>query len=141
MSGSKPKPRREVQPAKKSETRQRVLIVDDDWSMRQLLKSVFELSGFEVQLAKDEAEFRDQALNNPADAIILDIMLADRNGVEIYNRLIEEGLDRAIPVVFLSALAEDRPPTFPQKDRRYSLVGKPFDPQKLVDSIREVLSL
>ena len=118
----------------------KILVVDDEWSMRELLKNTLMLSGFDVLLAKDAVEFRQIALNEKLDLIILDILLGDHDGTRVYADLVTEGLEPSTPVVFLSALAEDRPPTFPQPGRRYALVGKPFDPSKLVDRLQKFLA-
>jgi DNA-binding response OmpR family regulator len=117
----------------------RILVVDDEFSMRELLKHVLQLAGFEVLLAENEAEFRRIALSEKVDAIILDILLGDDDGTQVYAQLISEGLSSAIPVVFLSALAQDRPSAFPQKGRRYALLGKPFDPDELVARLHDFL--
>jgi DNA-binding response OmpR family regulator len=117
----------------------RILVVDDELSMRELLRHVLQMAGFEVLLAADDAEFRTIALNEKVDAIILDILLGDADGTQVYGQLIAEGLSSAIPVVFLSALAQDRPSAFPQRGRRYALLGKPFDPDELVARLHEFL--
>lgn len=120
----------------------RILVVDDEWSMRELLKNVLELSGFEVLLAKNAKEFNDIAWNTKLDAIILDIVLGDdEDGTQIYDEMVSRKFDKNIPVIFLSALAHDRPPIFPSPDRRYSLVGKPFDTNVLVSELKKALAL
>ena len=125
---------------KNKEEKPRVLVVDDEWSMRELLRNTLGLSGFEVFLASDDAEFREMAFKNPPDIIILDLMLGDKDGMAIYHELLAQGLDREIPVVFISALAEDRPPSPPRADRKFALIGKPFDPDALVRDIQKMLS-
>jgi DNA-binding response OmpR family regulator len=118
----------------------RILVVDDEWSMRELLQHLLTLSGFEVILACDEDEFRKVLSTEKPDAIILDIILGDTDGTELYKQLLKDGiLANNIPVVFLSALASDRPPTLPRPDRRYALIGKPFDPDLLVRELRHAL--
>ena len=119
----------------------RVLVVDDEHSIQQLLKSALTLSGFEVALAGNEAEFRKQAFSQKPHVIILDIMLGDADGTQIYQHLLRDGLDEKIPVVFLSALAGDRPPTLPQANRRYSLIGKPFDCDELVRELHDLIGI
>ena len=117
----------------------KILVVDDEWSMRELLRNTLSLSGFEVLMAANEVEFREQVLSQKPQVIILDIMLGDQDGTEVYQQLLSEGLDRNIPVVFLSALAGDRPLTPPQANRRYALVGKPFNSDQFVREIHELV--
>jgi DNA-binding response OmpR family regulator len=118
----------------------KILVVDDEWSMRELLQHLLSLSGFDVVSAGDEDEFRKVLSSDKPDAIILDIMLGDTDGTELYKQLLKDGsLKNTIPVVFLSALASDRPPTLPRPDRQYALIGKPFDPDLLVRELRHAL--
>jgi two-component system phosphate regulon response regulator OmpR len=115
-----------------------VLVVDDQPSMRDLLREILEMSGFEVSLARDGKEFRKRVFTQRPDIIILDILLGEEDGTEVYQELLSEGLDPDIPVIILSALAGDQPPTPPAGGRKYALFGKPFDPGRLVREMREL---
>lgn len=117
-----------------------VLVVDDEWAVTKLLRHTFSLAGFEVLTAANEQEFWERAQAKRPDAIILDIMLGNKYGTQIYQNFLERGLDRNIPVVFISALAKDRPPAHPRPGRTYALIGKPFDPDELVKQIQELLT-
>ena len=90
-------------------------------------------------MAANEVEFREQVLSQKPHVIILDIMLGDQDGTEVYQQLLNEGLDRNIPVVFLSALASDCALTPPRANRRYALVGKPFDSDQFVRELHELV--
>ena len=116
----------------------RILIVDDEKSMQKLLWNILSLAGFDVMLASNEAEFRECVFTHNPHIIILDIMLGEKDGITIYEDLLQHGLDSKIPVIFLSALAEDRPPSFPEPGKRYALLGKPFDADKLVDRLQKL---
>ncbi len=118
----------------------KILVVDDEWAMQELLRNVLSLSGYDVSVAGNDVEFREQAFSCKPDLIILDLMLGNKDGSQVYNQLLAEGLDSGIPVVFLSALAQDRPPTPPRPHRKYSLIGKPFDPDELVRQLAEVVA-
>lgn len=117
----------------------KILVVDDEESMQTLLRDTLSIAGFEVDIAKDDEEFRQQVFKKKPDIIILDIVLGEKDGAQIYEELLTEGLDKNIPVVFISALAEDRPPTPPRADRKFSLIGKPFDPDKLVHDLQKLV--
>ena len=117
----------------------KILVVDDEWSMQELLSLILVMAGFDVVLAGNEEEFRRETRAHQPDVIILDIILGNQNGVQVYEELLKEGLDPDIPVVFLSALAQDRPPTPPQPGRRYALIGKPFDSDVLVRELRSLV--
>lgn len=117
----------------------KVLVVDDDPEILELLEITLTSFGFEADLAQNADEFRRKAWVSHPDIIILDIMLGEDNGPEIYDKLLALGLNPEIPIIFLSALASDRPMVTPQEGRRYSLLGKPFDPEKLVAEISHLV--
>ncbi len=123
-----------------TKARKKILIVDDDPTLLELLKFTFSSSGFEVAGASGEEDFRREAQGARPDAIVLDIMLGEKNGVQVYERLLREGFDPKIPVVFLSVLARDISQTPPRSGRTYALVAKPFDPEKLVREITTLLN-
>ena len=116
----------------------KVLVVDDDWAILELIRCIFKSAGFEIGLARNDQEFREMAWKFKPDVIILDLMLGDKDGMQVYEHLLNDGFDAKIPVVFLSALAGGRPASPPKPGRTYALMGKPFDPEKLV---REITNL
>lgn len=118
----------------------KVLVVDDDPEILELLELTLSTFGFEPELAKNAEEFLSKAWTVKPDIIILDIMLGEANGPEIYDKLLASGFDPKVPIIFLSALASDRPSVAPQQGRRYSLLGKPFDPDKLVEEISHLVN-
>lgn len=115
--------------------------MDDEPDILELLKDTFSCSGFEVRTAANAEEFRERIQESRFDVIILDIVLGDHDGTILYNRFVdEEGLDPKIPVIFLSALAGDKPSHFPQRGRVYLLIGKPFEPDRLVQQVEKLLA-
>ena len=117
----------------------KILVVDDEWSMRELLKNTLESFGFEPVLAATAQEFEKHVFSFRPDAIILDIVLDDLDGTVVYDCLLKKGMDETIPVVFLSALACDVTSKMPEKNRRYSLVGKPFNPAELGERLHQII--
>lgn len=123
----------------------KILVVDDEKPIRELLRHKLSVQGFEVLTAKNEKEFRDHAFEQKPDLIILDIWLKDRIGTEIYNDLLNLGLDAAVPVIFITALVEDYPKgrsnSMDEGRKKYVLYSKPFDFEKLVKEIDCLLNL
>ena len=113
-----------------------VLVVDDDPEILQLLQMTLKTAGYDVLTARTGSEFKTQALKSRPDLIVLDIMLGDEYGPDIYDKLIHQGLDADVPVIFLSALAEDRPLEEPRPGRKYALLGKPFEITQLIHEIQ-----
>jgi DNA-binding response OmpR family regulator len=118
----------------------KILIADDDATILKLLEFTFKDCGFHVITVENERQFLDAAKAHRPDIIILDIMLGDKDGTQSYHKLLAEGFDRRVPVVFLSALAQDRPLTPPKPGRTYALLGKPFDPDALVKEVQELVN-
>lgn len=116
-----------------------VLIVDDDLEILQLLKLTLETAGYDAPTAKSGEEFEAKVMRHHPDLIVLDIMLGDEYGPDIYDKLLAKGLSSKVPVIFLSALAEDRPLEEPRPGHKYALLGKPFDISKLVREIQVLL--
>lgn len=114
----------------------KVLVVDDDWAFLELLKLVLETHGYDVALAQSGWQFRQKIQQEiPPDLIILDIVLGRDDGVQLYEELLHEGLDRKVPVLFISGLAKDIAATPPAAGRSYALVPKPFEVDRLVKQI------
>jgi CheY-like chemotaxis protein len=108
-----------------------VLLVDDDPVILRLLELNFRLEGFETMTASRGPDAIALAARQP-DAIVLDLMLPEMDGHEVYRRLQEDPLLGAIPVVFLTARALDTTPV--ATGVRY--ITKPFDAQALIETVR-----
>ena len=116
----------------------RILFVDDDKDLLELFTTEFTARGLEVFIARNGEEFHSQAFKNPPHVIVLDIMLGDENGVQVYDHLLRNGLDPKIPVVFLSSLATDRVPSPAAPGRSFSLRAKPIH---MEDLFKEIMCL
>ena len=116
----------------------RVLVVDDDAGIRQLIAVNLELEGFLVTTAVDGQEGVDQAKAQLPDVITLDVMMPTLDGWEVTRLLRTDPTTQGIKVVLLSALGQDA------DRRRGAEVGvdaylvKPFDPDELIAVIRQL---
>jgi DNA-binding response OmpR family regulator len=113
-----------------------VLLVDDDPVMTRLLEVNFRLAGFRVGLASrgDAALERMQAV--PPDAVVLDVMLPGLNGYEVCREMRERPSLANVPVVFLSARAEDDDRVRTDVTGPVDHIAKPFEPVDLVELVR-----
>ena len=118
----------------------KILVVDDDPPILELLKFELTSEGFEVITAKNEMEFRAAVEKEEPALIILDIMLGDKNGPLVYTDMLGKQLKRSTPIIFLSALASDQTPVPPRPGRNYVLHGKPFESEDLVREIHQMLA-
>jgi CheY-like chemotaxis protein len=116
----------------------RILVADDDPIILRLLEVNLGLEGFEVETAArgEDAVRRAQELR--PDVIILDVMMPGMTGYDVAEQLRDDPDTSEIPVVVLSARAQD-------EDRRRghalgvaAYVTKPFDPAELVDIVRRL---
>jgi DNA-binding response OmpR family regulator len=108
-----------------------VLLVDDDPAILRLLEVNFRLEGFETLTATRGPDAVALASRIP-DAIVLDLMLPEMDGHEVYQRLRQDQATSAIPVIFLTARALDTTPIDPGV--RY--ITKPFDTTALIETVR-----
>jgi two-component system OmpR family response regulator len=115
----------------------RILVVDDEESITQLVSTVLRYEGFEVESALDGRAAVKLARTFQPDLVVLDVMLPDWDGFEVYRRLTESA--QRLPVVFLTArdTASDRVRGLTLGADDY--VGKPFSLEELVARVRAVL--
>ena len=114
----------------------KVLVVEDDPELNELLGAYVQIAGFEYDAAQRGAEALTAARDHHPSLILLDVMLPDFDGFEVCRRLKSEESTRRIPVVMLTAL--DR-----EEHRRQGIqcgacryLTKPFDPDQLIEAIR-----
>jgi len=115
----------------------RVLVVDDEPSITDLVATVLRYEGFEVDVAASGWDALRKAGAFEPDLVVLDIMLPDHDGFEIHRGLRDRGLD--VPVIFLTArdATEDKVRGLTLGGDDY--VTKPFSLEELVARIRAVL--
>ena len=116
---------------------QRVLVVDDDPTVSDVVRRYLERADFEVTLAADGPGALAAVDNARPDLVVLDLMLPGMDGLEVCRRL--RAQDPDLPVVMLTALGEE-------SDRLVGLslgaddyVTKPFSPRELVLRVQSVL--
>ncbi|HEX6540376.1 MAG TPA: response regulator transcription factor [Ktedonobacterales bacterium] len=118
---------------------QRVLVVDDEMAITNVIRLGMEHAGFQVSCATEGYQALDMAQRLKPDLVILDVMLPDLDGFEVCRRLRENQATTHIPILMLTAKDEI-------KDRVQGLeigaddyVTKPFNMQELVARVRAVL--
>ena len=125
---------KETPPSKK-----RILIVEDDFLMRELLKFKLSKRGFEVATAKNEKEFWYAAFKENPNLILLDLWLANKIGVDIYDRLIDFGFDPQIPVIFITGYIQTGSPRPIRIKKNQVFLSKPFDFDQLMIAVNQFL--
>jgi DNA-binding response OmpR family regulator len=114
----------------------RILVVDDDHTVREVVVSYLRAASHEVAEAVDGesalAEMRDQ----PADLVVLDLMLPGIDGLEVCRRLREQG---DVPIIMLTALGGETDRVVGLERGADDYVTKPFSPRELVLRVDGVL--
>jgi two-component system sensor histidine kinase ChiS len=118
----------------------RVLLVDDDPVIVRLLEVNFRLGGFRVEGAFRGEEALEKAHANRPDAVVLDVMMPGLDGYEVCRRFRKDPDLAGVPVVFLTARAQDEDIAKGKSLGVVEYVTKPFDPESLVETIRRAIS-
>ncbi|MDI6874205.1 response regulator transcription factor [Candidatus Solincola sp.] len=119
---------------------EKILIVDDDATMANLLSTVLEFEGFQPLKALSGEEAIRMVKEESPDLVLLDIMMPKMDGFEVLARLRGDPRTEKLPVIMLTACTEDRDMFEGWRRGADEYVTKPFDPHRLVEIIREVLS-
>jgi two-component system phosphate regulon response regulator OmpR len=115
----------------------KILVVDDDARIRDLLRRYLAQEGFEVYLAEDGKALSRILLREPVDLIVLDLMLPGEDGLSICRRL-RAANDRT-PIIMLTAKVEDVDRIVGLEVGADDYLGKPFNPRELLARINAVL--
>lgn len=114
----------------------RVLVIEDDPTVAEVVGRYLEREGFEVEIIGDGAEGLARALQEPPDLLVLDLMLPSMHGIEVFHALRAAA---PVPVIMLTAHGQ-------QSDRITGLelgaddyLAKPFSPRELTARVKAVL--
>ena len=115
----------------------RLLVVEDEPNIRELLATSLRFAGFEVHVAADGATALKQAAEHEPDLVVLDVMLPDMDGFTVTRKL--RGSGRLLPIVFVTARdsVEDKIKGLTVGGDDY--VTKPFSLEEVIARIRAVL--
>ena len=120
-----------------SDVQKRILIVDDDDEIRDLLEFDVRSSGYFVDTAKDGLEGLNKALNNTYDLILLDVMMPKMNGFDVCKNIRQAKL--SIPILMLTAKGTINDKTIGFDCGADDYLVKPFDVQEVLLRIRVLL--
>ena len=116
----------------------RILIVDDEQDILDLLKYNLEAEGYETMLASDGVQALERAKNTP-DLIILDVMLPGKDGWEVMRQLRQTPGTQRIPVIFLTAKASEIDEVVGLELGADDYISKPISMRKLLARVKMVL--
>ena len=116
-----------------------VLIVDDDERVREYVRVNLEMEGYAVREAGSADEGLEVLEEVSPDLILLDVMMPEVDGWEMLRRVQERHGIGAIPVVMFSGKVNEQSAAEATARGAQGFVGKPFDPQQLIEQAKQLL--
>jgi excisionase family DNA binding protein len=116
-----------------------ILVVDDDDRLREYLRVNLEMEGYEVREAGSAEEGLAVLDEEPPDLILLDVMMPGLDGWEMLSRVRERHGRESIPVVMFSGKVDRKHGAQAEEAGAQAFIGKPFDPQQLIASTKQLL--
>ena len=116
-----------------------VLIVDDDERVREYVRVNLEMEGYAVREAGSADEGLGVLEEVSPDLILLDVMMPEVDGWEMLRRVQERHGVGAIPVVMFSGKVDEQSAQEATARGAQGFVGKPFDPQQLIEHAKQLL--
>ena len=126
--------------------KKRILVVDDEPDFALLVQGNLQREGFEVEVAYNGVEGLEKVKQNPPDAIVLDVMMPEKDGYEVCAELKKDDRFSDIAILMLTAVADHVTST------RYShfdgmsmeaddYLAKPASAEEITDSIKSLLNM
>lgn len=121
-------------------SKERIMIVEDEETIQELLKYNLQREGFQVPVCCDNGEDAlENAVTYQPDLILLDLMLPGINGLSVCRKLKSEDATRNIPIIMLTAKSEESDIVIGLELGADDYLTKPFSPKVLIARIRAVL--
>jgi len=120
--------------------RKLVLVADDDPDILDLVTFRLDRAGYEVVQARDGQEALDAALERTPDLCVLDVMMPRLDGYEVTRRLRQESATRSVPIILLTARAQEADVQRGFESGATDYVKKPFSPQELRARVEALLA-
>ncbi len=123
-----------------STTLKSILCIEDEPEMIDLIRLILGRRGFEVQGANGGTEGLKKIRANKPDLVLLDLMMPDMDGWEVYQQIKAEESTRDIPVIVVTAKAQSIDKVLGLHIAKVDdYIAKPFSPQELLNSVEKVL--
>ncbi|MEC4726453.1 phosphate regulon transcriptional regulator PhoB [Shewanella sp. D64] len=117
----------------------RILIVEDELAIREMLTFVLEQHGFVVTAAEDFDSALDMVCEPYPDLVLLDWMFPGGSGIQLAKRLRQDEFTRQIPIIMLTARGEEEDKVRGLEVGADDYITKPFSPKELVARIKAVI--
>jgi DNA-binding response OmpR family regulator len=119
----------------------RVVVVDDELDVTDLLRTILELDGLTVEAITDGRAALARALADPPDLLVLDLMMPDLDGFELLKLLRRDPRGASIPVLVVSARSGRQHLIESLQRGANAYICKPFSPRELRGQVRQLLGI
>lgn len=116
----------------------KILVVDDDASIVQMVQFLLQRDGHEVLVARDGQEGLETAQQQKPDLIVLDIMMPEMDGFTVTGNLFKDPEMRKIPILIMTAKGNSRD-ILELVPNVSAYMSKPFDPDDLRQNVKKLL--
>jgi len=122
------------------ETKRRLLYIEDEQEMIELVRLILARRGFEVVGANGGREGLEAVRTQTPDLVLLDLMMPGMDGWDVYQQMKADEATQNIPVIIVTAKAQSIDKVLGLHIAKVDdYISKPFSPQELVESIEKVL--
>jgi len=119
-----------------------ILCIEDEPEMIDLIRLILNRHGFDVQGADGGREGLEMVKKNPPDLILLDLMMPDIDGWEVYQQIKADEKTKHIPVIVVTAKAQNIDKVLGLHIAKVDdYISKPFSPNALLQSVQKVLNI
>ncbi len=119
--------------------KKRVLIVDDEKDLADMVRFRLEANGYEISLAHDGQQALEVARKEKPDLIILDLMLPKMDGYKVCGLLKKDMRYASIPIIIFTAKAQTDDMKLGEEVGADAYLTKPFEPAVLLGKIKELI--
>jgi len=120
--------------------KKKILVVEDEKELADLVKLRLEANGYEVEVAYDGEEGLEKAISYEPDLVVLDLMLPKIGGLEALQKIKRPDSDmRGSPIVILSALKDTNTMLNAEKLGAADYIMKPYDPNVLLALVKKYI--
>ena len=119
-----------------------ILCIEDEPDMIDLIRLILNRHGFDVQGADGGREGLKKVKENPPDLVLLDLMMPDVDGWEVYQQIKADEKTKDIPVIIVTAKAQSIDKVLGLHIAKVDdYISKPFSPKDLLESVQRVLGI
>ncbi|MBE0509735.1 MAG: phosphate regulon transcriptional regulator PhoB [Chromatiales bacterium] len=120
-------------------TAKKILLVEDEAAIREMMRMALERAGYEISEAEDAIQAERQLSDGLPELVLLDWMLPGTSGIELARRLRKDEYTRELPIIMLTARSEEDDRIRGLESGADDYITKPFSPRELIARIKAVL--